>query len=158
MPWPPPGDLPNLGIEPKTLKVSCIARRFFINWAIREALVFLFVCMCVLVAQSGSTLCDLMDCGLPGSSVHGISQAKILEWVAISSPRDVPKPGIGPVLPDHLLHWQVDSPPLSHQGRPMCSVQLLSRVRLFAIPWTAARQASLSLSPTVCSNSCPLSL
>ena len=33
-------------------RVSCIARRFFINWAIREALVFLFVCICVLVAQS----------------------------------------------------------------------------------------------------------
>ena len=32
-------------------RVSCIARRFFINWAIREALVFLFVCMCVLVTQ-----------------------------------------------------------------------------------------------------------
>ena len=31
------------------------------------------------------TLCDLMDCSLLGSSVHGISQARILEWVAISS-------------------------------------------------------------------------
>ena len=81
-----------------------------------------------LVVKSCLTLGDTMDCSLPGSSVHGISQAKILEWVAISSPRDVPNPGIGPVLPDHLLHWQVDSPPLSHQGRPMCSVQLLSRV------------------------------
>ena len=35
-------------------------------------------------------------------------------------------------------------------------VQSLSRVQLFATPWTAARQASLSLSPRVCSNSCPL--
>ena len=33
------------------------------------------------------SLCDPMDCSLPGSSVHGISQAKILEWVAISSSR-----------------------------------------------------------------------
>ena len=88
--------------------------------------------------------CEPVDCSTPGSSVHGISQAKILEWVAISSPRDVPNPGIGPVLPDHLLHWQVDSPPLSHQGRPMCSVQLLSRVWLFATPSTAVLQASLS--------------
>ena len=37
----------------------------------------------VLVAQSCLTLCDPMDCSLPGSSVHGILQARILEWVAI---------------------------------------------------------------------------
>ena len=39
---------------------------------------------CVLCAQSCPTLCDPMDCSLPGSSVHGIFQARILEWVAIS--------------------------------------------------------------------------
>ena len=38
----------------------------------------------VLVAQSYPTLCDPMDCSLPDSSVHGISSARILEWVAIS--------------------------------------------------------------------------
>ena len=37
----------------------------------------------VIVAQSCPTLCDPMDCGLPGSSVHGILQAGILEWVAM---------------------------------------------------------------------------
>ena len=42
------------------------------------------------------TLCDPMDCSLPGSSVHGIFQAGILEWVAISSPGDLPDPGIKP--------------------------------------------------------------
>ena len=41
----------------------------------------------VLVAQSCLTFCDPMDCSPPGSSVHGILQAKILEWVAISSSR-----------------------------------------------------------------------
>ena len=40
--------------------------------------------MCVLVAQLYLTLCDPMDCSSPGSSVHGILQARILEWVAIS--------------------------------------------------------------------------
>ena len=44
--------------------------------------------MKVLVAQSSLTLCDPMDCSLPGSSVHAISQARILEWVAISFPRE----------------------------------------------------------------------
>jgi len=36
------------------------------------------------VAQSCLTLCDPLDCNLPGSSIHGIFQAKILEWVTIS--------------------------------------------------------------------------
>ena len=50
--------------------------------------------MKVLVTQSCPTLCNSMDCSLPGSSVHGILQARILEWVAIpfskgsSGPRD----------------------------------------------------------------------
>ena len=39
--------------------------------------------VCVLVAQSCPTLCDPMDCSLPGFSVHGILQARKLEWVAI---------------------------------------------------------------------------
>ena len=47
------------------------------------------------VAQSCLTLCDPMDCSQPGSSVHGIFQARILEWVAISySPGDLPNPGV----------------------------------------------------------------
>ena len=37
--------------------------------------------------QSCPTLCDPMDCSLPGSSVHGIFQARILEWVAIAFSR-----------------------------------------------------------------------
>ena len=37
-------------------------------------------------AQLYMTLCDPMDCSMPGSSVHSIFQARILEWVAISSP------------------------------------------------------------------------
>ena len=40
------------------------------------------------VAQSCWTLCDPMDCSLPGSSLHGILQARILEWVAISFSRE----------------------------------------------------------------------
>ena len=39
-------------------------------------------------------LCDPMDCSLPGSAVRGILQTKVLEWVAIPSPRDLPDPGI----------------------------------------------------------------
>ena len=43
-----------------------------------------------------STLCDPMDCRLPGSSVHGILQVRILEWIAMPSSRDLPNPGIKP--------------------------------------------------------------
>ena len=43
-------------------------------------------CMCMR-AQSCSTLCDPMECSLPGFSAHGILQARILEWVAISFSR-----------------------------------------------------------------------
>ena len=53
-----------------------------------------------------------MDCSLPGSSVHGIFQARIVERVAISYSRDLPDPGIEPESPA----LQVDSLLLSHQG------------------------------------------
>ena len=43
----------------------------------------IYLPMKVLVAQSCPIFCDLMDCSLPGSSLHGILQARILEWVAI---------------------------------------------------------------------------
>ena len=52
------------------------------------------ICVLCLAAQSCPTLCDPMDCSLPGSSVPGILQARILEWVAMpcstgsSQPRD----------------------------------------------------------------------
>ena len=48
-----------------------------------------------------------MDCGPPGCSLPGIPQARILEWVPLPSPGD---------LPDLCLtYWQMDSLPLSHQ-------------------------------------------
>ena len=50
------------------------------------------------VAQLCQTLCDPMDCRPPGYSVHGIFQARILEWVAISFSRGPPDPGSKPGL------------------------------------------------------------
>ena len=69
------------------------------------------MCVC-LVAQLYLTLCDLMDCSPPGSSVHGILQARILEWVAFPSPEDLPHPGIEPRSPA----LQADSLPYNLQG------------------------------------------
>ena len=69
------------------------------------------------VAQSCPTLCDPMDCSLPGSSVHGISQARILEWAAISfstacsQPRD--RTRVSRIVGRHFYHL---SHQRSHQG------------------------------------------
>ena len=60
------------------------------------------VCVVVLVTKPCPTLYNLMDCSLPGSSVHGISQVRILEWVkwvTISFSGDLPTPGIKPTSP-----------------------------------------------------------
>ena len=66
------------------------------------------------------TLCNPMDCSPPGSSVHGILQPRILEWVAVSSSRDLPDPGIesAPLMSPALAgvfftsvtwHWNLKS-------------------------------------------------
>ena len=52
-----------------------------------------FCCYC-LVSKLCPSLCDPKDCSLPGSSIHGISQARILERLAISFSREPPIPGI----------------------------------------------------------------
>ena len=63
---------------------------------------------CYLVIQSCPTLCNPMDCSPPGSSVCGISQARILEWVAIPF-------SSGSSQQELNLHFlQADSLPLSH--------------------------------------------
>ena len=51
------------------------------------------------VAQSCPTLWDPVDCSPPGSSIHGIHQARILEWLPFPSPGDLPNPGIEPRSP-----------------------------------------------------------
>ena len=72
-------------------------------------------CTCAKSFQLCLTLCDPVDCSPPGSSINGILQARILEWVAISFSRGSSWPrGSKPFR----LHWQADSLPLSHQGSP----------------------------------------
>ena len=89
--------------------------------------------------QMCPTLCGPIGCSLPGFSVCGILQARILEWVAISSSR-----GSSQSNPRflHLLQWQVSSFPLAPPGKPRkwtWKWKSLSRVRLFATTWTVAR-------------------
>ena len=50
------------------------------------------LCLCARVLQSCPILCDPMDHSLPGASVHGVSQARLLEWVAMPSSRGSSQP------------------------------------------------------------------
>ena len=62
----------------------CVSFRYITSWFS----LYIYICMCVCsVAQWYLTLCDPMGCNMPGLSVHRIFQARILEWVAISSCR-----------------------------------------------------------------------
>ena len=71
--------------------------------------------------QSCPTLCDATDHSPPGSSVHGILQARTLEWAAIALLQEIfPTQGSNPRLL-FLLHWQTGSLPLSRTWRlPKC--------------------------------------
>ena len=70
-------------------------------------------------AQLRPTGWNHMDCSPPGSSVHGILQARVLEWSAISLQRIFLTQGWKPHLLC-LLHWQADSLPLAPPGKPHC--------------------------------------
>ena len=74
-PFPSPGDLPDPGIK----SVSPALQAVSLSLSHQEVK--------VKVTQFCPTLCDPMECSSPGYSVHRISQAKILEWVAISFSR-----------------------------------------------------------------------
>ena len=81
--------------------------------------------------QSWPTPCNHMDCSPPGSSLHGVCQARILERVAISSPR--------------WSFWCRDQTHISYVSLTVSSIQSFNCVRVFVTPWTAACQASLSI-------------
>ena len=108
--------------------VLCTSRWILNHWTTREASHALFNLIystdtsrmpaAAKSLQSCPTLCDPIDGSPPGSPVPGILQARTLEWVAISS--------------SNAWKWKV-------------KVKLLSRVRLFATPWTAAHQAPPSM-------------
>ena len=74
---------------------ECWCKTFCVNICFQ--FFWVYIC-CGVCAQSCPTLCDPMDCSPPGSSVHEIFQARILEWVAIPTLGDLPNPGIQPVF------------------------------------------------------------
>ena len=111
LPFPPPGDLPNPRKEPTS---PALVGRFFSTSTTWEALMVISV-QFSSVAQSCPTLCDPRDCSPPGSSVRGILQARILEWVAMPS-----SGGIFPIRGSNLVlpHCRQILYCLSHQGSP----------------------------------------
>ena len=80
-------------------------------------------CMHYKLFQSCPTLCDLMDCSPPSSSVHGILQARILEWVAMPCSRGSSQPKDQTHISYIYLHWQEGSLPLAPSGKlvKLCS-------------------------------------
>ena len=127
---------------------------------------FLLQCMKVKseseVIQSCLTLHDTMDCSLPGSSVHGIFQAKVLEWVAIA-------------FSDYTIYFRlILTIIIKYSNIVLISFHFFPTSFLISISWLLFSRSVMSdslgpyglqptmlpcpsLSPTVCSNSCPLS-
>ena len=112
------------------------------------------------VTQLCPTLWDPMDCSLPCSSIHGIFQTRVLEWVAISLSRESSQPRdqtrVSRVVGRSFTVWATREgkdkgnklpcfPLTSVSETFFSSVQSLSHVQLFATPWTAAHQVSLSI-------------
>ena len=120
-PFPFPGDLLDPGIESTSL---ALAGRVFTTELpgkpeIQDSHIQNHTaCAAAKLLQSCPTLCNPIDGSPPGSSVPGILQARILEWVTISF--------------SNAWKWKV-------------KVKSLSHVRLLVTPWTAAYQAPLSM-------------
>ena len=84
-------------------------------WAFGHYTAFsLHTCMHAKSLQACPTLCNAMDCSLPGSSDHGDSQP-YWSWLSCPPPEDLSDPGIEPI-PPVAPALQADSLPLSHQG------------------------------------------
>ena len=86
-------------------------------------------CMLSKLFQSRPTLAGPMDCSPRVSSVHGLLQTRILEWVAISSSRALPKPHIKLKSPKALV-FQKDPLPLAPPGKPINYAQKSLKVIL----------------------------
>ena len=93
-----------------------------------------------------------MDCSPPGSSVHGILQARILEWVAYFLLQGiVPTQGLN-LHPISLLHWQAGSLPLGLPGEPS-QVVGLQILMSFSGPFNLASGGLLAGPPMMSSSS-----
>ena len=105
----------------------------------------------MLVLQSCLTLCDLRDCSLPDSSVHGIFQARIVEWVAIPFSRGSSLPGdrtwVSHIARGFFTVWAIREAPLislltRYKGIQLRSSQLDWMHRAGNAGWDTKRRTS----------------
>ena len=114
--------------------------------AIRQVLLVAFS-----VASVKVCLCDAMECSSPGSSVHGILQARTLEWVAMPSSGDLLDPGVEPKFPV-LLYCRQILYVLSHQGRPLVIHIKYSTVYMLSSPKDTTDVADSCMAAVSCSS------
>ena len=110
LPFPPPEDVPSPGILPTSLMSPSLAGGFFTTSTIWKA--HKYHESERKVAQSCPTLCNPMDYSPPGYSIHGIFQARVLKWVAISFSKGSLTQGSKP----GLQHCRQTFYHLSYQG------------------------------------------
>ena len=110
-----PPNLETVGVEPQGARVICprrgeqsstavsppcrqapSLRATFLTLRMDQSPVSGRLCVCAKSLQSCLTLCDPAGCSLTGSSVHGILQARTLEWLTFPPPGDLPDPGMEP--------------------------------------------------------------
>ena len=116
--------------------------------------------MC-FITQSCLTLCHPMDCSLPGSSVHGILQARILEWVAFPSPRHIKEI----LYSEDLLQrvwWGTGGLEQTPRQPKLCRLLIRFSLSVMSDSWWPhgpqyARLPCPLPTPRACANSCPLS-
>ena len=93
----------------------CI-QTYMLIYLLLMSIIMYMVC---IPAQSCPTLCDVVNCSLLGSSVHGILQATIPEWVAVSFSRGYSWPRNWTGVSCNSVHWQLDSSITEPQGKPI---------------------------------------
>ena len=150
-------------ILPAAVDMCVLGLSSLVSWKNLESMDYLLqvysLCVHAKLLQSSLTLFDPMDCSPPGSSVHGILQARILEWVAMPSSRGSSQPrNQNFVSCDSCIAggFFTTEPP----GKPISSVQLSCSVMSDSLQPHGRHHARLpcqSPAPGACSNSCPLS-
>ena len=107
--------------------------RFSLTSVSKNLVLLACVCVCAKLLQSCPTLCDPMDCSPPGSSVHGILQARILERVAMPSSRGSSQPRDG----NHLSYISCNGGEFFNHYHPLVEKAMATRSSTLAwrIPW-----------------------
>ena len=115
---------------------------------------FVHACLQSKSLQSHPTLCDSTDCSPPGSSVHGILQARILEWVVMPSSRGMPGFCVLHYLPEFAeihVHWVDDAIQPTHPLPPLspCALSLSQNQGLFQCLASSGQSIGTSASASV---------